>query len=195
MDIAKTFPRRVKNEMKTTYLKKTVGGFILGFSLVLGVGVMSTTAQGQYRVYDRYEQERIRQEQIRQEQIRREQIRQEQIRRQQEQYGQYGQYGGQDRNRRDGRWNNRRGGRDADGYGNYGGSFNLRQTALNAGFADGVKEGRKDRRDNDRYDWRDESNYQRGTRDYSSRLGDRGIYMRYYREAFEHGYADGYGGY
>jgi hypothetical protein len=187
--------------MKTTYLKKTVGGFILGISLVLGLGIMSTTTQAQYRVYDRYEQERIRQEQIRREQIRQERIRQEQIRREQEQYGRdpYGrdQYGrDQDRNRRDGWWNrNNRRGRDADGYGNYGGSFNLRQTALNAGFADGAKEGRKDRQSNDRYDFRDESNYQRGTRDYSSRLGDRGIYMRYYREAFEHGYADGYAGY
>jgi hypothetical protein len=183
--IANTLTRRVKNEMKTTYLKKTVGGIILGFSLLLGIGIMSTTTQAQYRD-DRYEQERIRQERIRQ----------EQIRRQQEQYGrdQYGR--DQDRNRRDGWWNrNNRRGRDADGYGNYGGSFNLRQTALNAGFADGAKEGRRDRQNNDRYDFRDESNYQRGTRDYSSRLGDRGIYMRYYREAFEHGYADGYAGY
>jgi len=187
--------------MKTTYLKKTVGGFILGISLVLGLGIMSTTTQAQYRRDETYEQQRYRREQEqlrRQQEIMRqqEQYRQEEIRRQQEQYGrdQYGR--DQDRNRRDGRWdrNNRRG-RDADGYGNYGGSFNLRQTALNAGFADGAKEGRKDRQSNDRYDFRDESNYQRGTRDYSSRLGDRGIYMRYYREAFEHGYADGYAGY
>jgi hypothetical protein len=183
--------------MKTKNFKRTVGGFILGISLLLGIGFMSsTTAQGQYRVYDRYEQERIRREQIRQEQIRQEQIRQEQIRRQQELYRNQDQYGrNQDRNR-DGRWNrNNRRGRDADGYGNYGGSFNLRQTALNAGFADGVKEGRKDRRDGQGYEFRDESGYQKGTRDYSSRLGDRGIYMRYYREAFEHGYADGYAGY
>lgn len=173
--------------MKTTYLKKTVGGFILGFSLVLGLGIMSTTAQAQYRGNDRYEQERYRREQ--------ERIRQEQIRLEQERIRQQQVYG-QDQYRRDGRWdrNNRRG-RDNDGYGNYGGSFQLRQTALNAGFADGAKEGRKDRQGNDRYDWRDENNYQRGTRDYSSRLGDRGIYMRYYREAFEHGYADGYAGY
>jgi hypothetical protein len=179
--------------MKTTYLKKTVGGFILGFSLVLGLGIMSTTAQGQYRSNDRYEQERYRREQerIRQEQIRLEQerIRQEQI------YGR-DQYGRDQDNRRDGRWNrNNRRGKDADGYGNYGGSFNLRQTALNAGFAEGAKEGRRDRQNNDRYDFRDESQWQRANKDYSSRLGDRRIYERYFREAFEHGYADGYAGY
>ena len=101
----------------------------------------------------------------------------------------------QDRNRRD-RWNrNRRSGRYNDGYSDFGGSFDLRQTALNAGFGDGVKEGRKDRRSNDRFDFRDENGYQKATRDYSSRLGDRSLYQRYYREAFEHGYDDGYAGY
>lgn len=101
-----------------------------------------------------------------------------------------------DRNRRDDWWNrNRRSGRYNDGYPDLGGSFNLRQTALNAGFADGVKEGRKDRRGGDRYDFRDEGGYQKATRDYSSKLGDRWIYQQYYREAFEHGYADGYAGY
>jgi hypothetical protein len=94
-----------------------------------------------------------------------------------------------------GGYNNGRRGRDADGYGNYGGSYDLRQTALNAGFADGVKEGRKDRSRNERYDFSDESDFQKGTRDYNSRLGDRSIYQRYYREAFSHGYADGYSGY
>ncbi len=96
---------------------------------------------------------------------------------------------------RDDRWDNNRRGRNNDGYGNYGGSFQLRQTALNAGFADGAKEGRKDRAKRERMDWRDESGFQKATRDYSSRLGDRGIYMTYYRQAFENGYKDGYAGY
>ena len=39
---------------------------------------------------------------------------------------------------------NRRG-RDWDRYGNYGGSSELRRTALNAGYNEGVKDGRKDR--------------------------------------------------
>jgi len=99
------------------------------------------------------------------------------------------------RGNRDDRWDNNRRGRNNDGYGNYGGSFQLRQTALNAGFADGAKEGRKDRSKGERMDWRDESGFQKATRDYSSRLGDRGIYMTYYRQAFENGYRDGYAGY
>ncbi len=98
------------------------------------------------------------------------------------------------RDRRDDRWD-RRNGRTDDGYGNYGGSFNLRQTALNAGFADGVKEGRKDRSRNERFEFRDEGNFQSATRDFSSRLGDREIYRTYYRQAFENGYRDGYAGY
>ncbi len=89
----------------------------------------------------------------------------------------------------------RRRGRNWDGYGNYGGSFQLRQTALNAGFNEGTKEGRKDRSHNDRFDFQDEGAYQKATKDYSSRLGDREIYRRYFREAFENGYNDGYNGY
>src|ERR1700755_580092 len=50
----------------------------------------------------------------------------------------------QDRNRSDNGDPNRRG-RDWDRYGNYGGSSELRRTALNAGYEEGVKEGRKDR--------------------------------------------------
>jgi len=100
----------------------------------------------------------------------------------------------QDRDYRRGRWN-RRNGRNNDGYGNYGGSFELRQTALNAGANDGNKAGRDDYRKNRRYDPSSHSEYRNATHDYSSRLGDRGIYQQYYREAFEHGYADGYAGY
>jgi hypothetical protein len=66
---------------------------------------------------------------------------------------------------------------------------------LNAGFADGVKEGRKDRSKNERFEFRDEGNFQSATRDFSSRLGDRELYRTYYRQAFENGYRDGYAGY
>lgn len=89
----------------------------------------------------------------------------------------------------------RRARRGNDGYPNYGGSFQLRQTALNAGYNEGIKEGRKDNQRNERYDFTDESTYQKATKDYSSRLGDRGLYQRYLRMAFENGYNDGYSGY
>ena len=80
-----------------------------------------------------------------------------------------------------------------DGY--YNGSAQLRQTALNAGYNNGVEEGRKDRSRGDRYDFRDEGDYRKATDDYSSRLGDKELYKRYFRQGFENGYRAGYGGY
>ena len=99
-----------------------------------------------------------------------------------------------DRNR-DGDWNsdNRRG-RNWDRYDNYGGSFDLRQTALNAGYNEGIKEGRNDRSNNRPEDFRNNSKYREATTDYSSRLGDRELYRRYYRAGYENGYYDGLNG-
>lgn len=158
--------------MKTFNLRDAIGKAFLAFSLLLGIGIMSSmTAQAQWpnnRDRDRYDQ-RDRDNRYDQDRDR-----------------------DRDRDRGRGRW--RRGGRN-DGYGNYGGSFQLRQTALNAGFNDGTKAGREDRRRNRSYDPSNHSEYRKGTNDYSSRLGDRYTYQQYYREAFEHGYADGYGGY
>jgi hypothetical protein len=154
--------------MKTNYLKRILGGLILGLSFA-GIFMMSSaTAQAQQR--DDWWNRNRRDDRVEQNRDR--------------------------RDRRNDRWSrNRRDGRYNDGYPDLGGSFDLRQTALNAGFADGAKEGRKDRNNRERFDFRDESGYQKATRDYSSRLGDRGLYQRYYREAFEHGYDDGYAGY
>src|SRR6185369_13707583 len=86
-------------------------------------------------------------------------------------------------------------GRNEDGYGNFGGSFHLRQTALNAGFGEGVKQGREDRRKRNNNGYQGQSTYHKATKDYSSGLGDREVFQRYFREAYEHGYADGYAGY
>src|SRR5678815_2309952 len=108
-----------------------------------------------------------------------------------ESYGRYNR--NRDRDRNDNR-NDRRG-RDDDGYGNYGGSFQLRQTALNAGFNEGVKQGRSDRNKRNGTGYQNRSTYQKATKDYSSGLGDREAYQRYFREAYEHGYEDGYSGY
>jgi hypothetical protein len=83
-----------------------------------------------------------------------------------------------DYNRRGGNW---------DRYGSYGGGFQLRQTALNAGYNNGIQEGRKDRSRGDRYDYRDEGDLQKATEDYSSRLGDGELYRRYFREGFANG--------
>ena len=135
----------------------------------------------------RQEAERLRLEQLRrQEELRRQQERNRNNndwRRNNDNYGRNDQY---DRNRR---------GRNWDQNGGYGGSFQLRQTALNAGYNNGIQEGRKDRSRGERFDYRDEGDYQRATEDYSSRLGDRSLYQRYFREGFANGYEDGYRGY
>jgi len=81
-----------------------------------------------------------------------------------------------------------------DRYG-YGGSFQLRQTALNAGYNEGIKEGRKDRSRGDRFDYRDEEDFRNANTDYSSRLGNRQLYAQYFRQGFVNGYTDGYRGY
>src|SRR2546423_14746519 len=75
-----------------------------------------------------------------------------------------------------------------DGYPNRGGSYQLRETALNAGFNEGTKEGRNDRARNRYRNYTEFGAYNDATHDYSSRVGDRDLYRRYYRLAFERGY-------
>jgi hypothetical protein len=155
-----------------TKFGRTFGGFILGIALLLGVGIMSsTTAQAQYRTNDWYQRQRELERQ-----------RQLEIYRQQQR-------------RNNGGWNRNNRGRSNDNYGNYGGSFNFRQTALNAGYNEGMRAGRDDRQRGDRYNFSDEGAYQSASKDYNSRMGDRWTYQRYFREAFETGYRDGYQGY
>jgi len=158
--------------MKIRHLEGTIGKAMLGFALLLGISAASiTTTQAQYRNND--DQYR-RDQQDRNDQYRRDQDR--------------------DRNRDNGR-NGRRGRRGNDDYPNYGGSFQLRQTALNAGYNEGIKEGRKDHQKGKRYEFRDSSAYQKATKDYNSRDGDRELYRRYFQMAFENGYDAGYNGY
>lgn len=115
-----------------------------------------------------------------------------------------GDYRNRDRDRNDNRdrdrdrdrdRNDNRRGRNWDRYGQYGGSFQLRQTALNAGYNAGIKRGREDRRRNREHSLSDFSEYRDANTDYSSRLGDRELYRRYFREGFENGYNDGWNGY
>jgi len=100
-----------------------------------------------------------------------------------------------DDNRSENRDNNNRRGRNWDRYGSYGGSFELRQTALNAGYNEGIKVGRSDRKASRQSDYRNNSKYQQASEDYSTRLGDRELYRRYYREGYENGYDAGINGY
>lgn len=142
--------------MKSNQLQSgRIGGAILVFSLLFGIGIaLSTTAHAQYP----------------------------------------NDPNAQDRGRNDNGNQNRRG-RNWDQYGNYGGSFQLRQTALNAGYNEGIKQGRSDRNKRNSNSYQGQSAYQKATKDYSSRLGDRELYRRYYREAYENGYDAGVNGY
>lgn len=98
---------------------------------------------------------------------------------------------GQDRNNRDrNNRNQNRSGRNWDNYGNYGGSFDLRQTALNAGYNEGLRDGNSARDRGRGSDYSNQSAYRKATKDYSSRLGDRELYRRYFREAYQTGYND-----
>jgi hypothetical protein len=146
-------------------------GVIFGLSLLLGIGMTaSTTVQAQYRD-SQWQREQIR----RQREYEREQRRRERQ---------------AQRGRRDDRY-----GRNDDNYSNYGGSYQFRQSALNAGYNEGIKEGRKDRNNGERFDYRDEEDYRNANTGYSSRFGDRQLYAQYFREAFINGYTDGYRGY
>src|SRR6266576_2664348 len=105
--------------MKSRNLRNKIAGAAFTFSLLLGVAVAANvTANAQYQ-NDQYRRQQD-------DQYRRQQD--DQYRRQQDR-----DYRDQRRRDRDTRDNDyRRRGRNDDGYGNYGGSFQLRQTALNA---------------------------------------------------------------
>src|ERR1700682_4195700 len=100
--------------MKSNYLKNIAGSAIMAFSLILGISSI-TAAQSR----DPYQNDRYRRQQ-QQDELRRQQA--EQLRRdQQDQWG-------RDQSGRRGR------GSSGDGYPTWGGNFDLRQTALNAGY-------------------------------------------------------------
>jgi hypothetical protein len=159
-----------ENVMKINLLTKRVLGFVFAVSLLLGVGLTaSSEANAQWQdPYWRQQQEQQREQIRRQREWEREQRR---------------------RNRDDRRYDDRY---DRNGYGGY---SNFRQTALNAGYNEGIKEGRKDRNRGQRYDFRDIRAYRNADTDYNSRFGNKALYQQYYRQGFQNGYADGYRGY
>lgn len=121
--------------MKNRHIEKKIGGFIMGFTLLFGVGLGSIATSHARTQIPNSQNRRV--------------------------------------------W---------DSYPNWGGSFDLRQTALNAGYNEGSKEGRNDRANGRQGNFQGFSAYQKATKDYSTRLGDRELYRRYFREAFQRGY-------
>jgi hypothetical protein len=102
---------------------------------------------------------------------------------------------GRNRQRRHERREERREAKRGLGKPNWGGSAQLRQTALNAGYNNGIVAGRNDHQRGEQFNFTDESDYHSAMKDYSSSLGDRTLYQRYFRAAFENGYRDGWNGY
>ena len=172
---------------------KRIGGAILGLFLFVGImAVSSSTAQAQYPNWNQ-DQYRRQQERERRERERELQRQREQQARQGGYYDQYGNWHSSGSYNNNGYYNNgyyNNGSRRWDGYGNQGGSYELRQTALNAGYNEGLKAGRDDRR-HGRYN---PSRSINSMKDYNSRMGDRYTYQQYFLQAFRNGYADGYRG-
>src|SRR5436190_3831675 len=181
--------QRRSETMKLNGIKK-FGGAILGLFMLVGImAVSSTTAQAQYPTWnqDQYR----RQQRERERELQRQ--RQQQAQQRQGYYDQYGNWhstgtynnNGYYNNNNNGYYNN--GSRRYDGYGNQGGSYDLRQTALNSGYNEGLKDGREARR---------RGGYSRSRnvnslKDYNSRMGDRYTYQQYFMQAYQNGYADG----
>jgi hypothetical protein len=182
--------------MKLNSIKR-IGGAILGLFLFVGImAVSSTTAQAQYPYWNQDQYRRA--EQQRRERERELQRERERQARQGGYYDQYGNWHSTGSYNNNGYYNNgyynsgyyNNGSRRWDGYGNQGGSYELRQTALNAGYNEGLKAGRDDRR-HGRYN---PSRYANALKDYNPRMGDRATYQQYFIQAFQNGYADGFRG-
>lgn len=177
--------------MKLNSLKNKLGGAILGISLLLGIGFASSvTTQAQYPngQWSRQQQRQIERERLR----RQREYEREQLRRQrQAQRAGYGNGGYNNGGYNNGGY----GGYNDDNYSNYGGSYEFRQTALNAGYNEGRKAGMEDRSRGRGYNYANDSDYRSADKDYNSRYGNRALYQQYFRQAFINGYADGYRGY
>jgi hypothetical protein len=72
--------------------------------------------------------------------------------------------------------------------GGYGNNY-----AAQVGYRDGFDAGRSDVRDRNRFDPARSKRYRDGDHDYNNRYGDRELYKRDYRAAFQQGYREGYG--
>jgi hypothetical protein len=67
-----------------------------------------------------------------------------------------------------------------------------RRVAYDNGYREGIKEGERDSRSRDRFDYQDERTWQRGDKGYHRSYGDRGRYEQSFRTGYVAGYTDGY---
>ena len=71
----------------------------------------------------------------------------------------------------------------------------VRRAAYDNGFREGMKEGEKDGRQRDRFEYRDEGDFQRGDVGYHWNYGDVERYRQSFRAGFVDGYRQGFGRY
>jgi hypothetical protein len=70
-----------------------------------------------------------------------------------------------------------------------------RRAAYDNGFREGAREGEKDGRQRDRFEYRDERDFQRADTGYRRNFGDVERYRQSFRAGFVDGYSQGYGRY
>lgn len=169
--------------MKSVHLKGKIGGAILAFSIIFGIGVAtSLTAQAQWGGNDQYRRDRD---------WRRHRDRDRDRDRDDD-------YDARERARRDDYYRRNGGYGNNGGYGGYGGYNNIYRAAQQQGYQDGLYTGSNDAQRGQSYDPHRSHYYKEGTSGYNSSYGSKGQYKQAYRDGFLQGYQQGYqryGGY
>ena len=70
--------------------------------------------------------------------------------------------------------------------------YEVRRTAYDQGYREGVKRGEQDARRGDRFGYEDEREFRRADKGYHRRLGDRERYRQVFRDGFAAGYSDAF---
>jgi flagellar biosynthesis/type III secretory pathway protein FliH len=70
--------------------------------------------------------------------------------------------------------------------------YDARRAAYDNGYREGLKEGEKDARRGDRFEFRDEGAFRDGDKGYRRQFGDRERYRQTFRSGFAAGYSDAY---
>jgi hypothetical protein len=157
---------REGSEMKSDQSKIRVGGLLLAFSLLFGIGVFSaTTAQAQWRRDDSYRRDRSDRDRRNRNQDR------DNDRRRDDRYRRNDQYG-------------------RGGYGDYG--YNVYQYALQQGYQQGLYTGSSDAQRRQSYNPQRSRYYKNADSGYNSSYGSKGQYKQAYRDGFLRGYREGY---
>jgi hypothetical protein len=181
---------------RTGFFAKALMSLVALFVLVPAVSAQNNGWQRRDQNRQRQEEQRRRQEELRR--------RQQSQRRDSRDVDGDGDYDARDvaiirqqqQQRNGGYYGNNGYGRNNRGYGNngYGNYSQSQQTALNAGYNEGIKQGRQDRSRGGYRNINDFGAYRSADKDYNSRYGDRYTYQQYFRRGFENGYNDGLNG-